>query len=86
MQRTDQHAYFQDVKERRYSQHGATFLLTLLPNIEKLIIPPWKQNYATDKLLDVVVAKPKQPKSSLASVTRFEGAVSFFKEERFDLR
>jgi len=76
-----------DVRESRYSQHGAAFLLTLLPNIEKLIIPrSWKPNDATDKLLDAVVDKAKQSTSSLALVTRFEGAVSLGTEERFDLR
>jgi hypothetical protein len=76
-----------DVIERRYSQHGAAFLLTLLPNIEKLIIPrSWKPNDATDKLLDAIVDKAKQSTSSLASVARFEGAVSLGTEERFDLK
>ncbi|KAF4625034.1 hypothetical protein G7Y89_g13135 [Cudoniella acicularis] len=77
----------EDVREGRYSQHGAAFLLTLLPNIEKLIIPrAWKPNDATDKLLDAVVDKAKQSTSSLASLTRFEGAVSLNIDERFDLR
>jgi hypothetical protein len=76
-----------DVREGRYSQHGAAFLLTLLPNIEKLIIPrSWKPNDTTDKLLDAVIDKAKQSTSSLASVTRFEGSVSLGTEERFDLR
>ncbi|RFU30797.1 hypothetical protein B7463_g5538, partial [Scytalidium lignicola] len=77
-----------DVREGRYSQHGAAFLLTLLPNIEELIIPrAWKPNDATDKLLDAVIDKAKQStSSSLASVTRFEGSVSLCTEERFDLR
>lgn len=76
-----------DVRERRYSQHGAAFLLTLLPNIEKLIIPrSWKPNDATDKLLDAVVDKTKQSIFSLALVTRFEGAVPLSSEERFDPR
>jgi hypothetical protein len=76
-----------DVRERRYSQHGAAFPSTLLPKIEKLITPrSWKPNDATEKLLDAVVDRAKQSRSSLASVTRFEGAVSLCTEERFDLR
>ena len=76
-----------NVIERRYSQHGTASLVTLLPNIEKLIIPRfWKPNDATNKLLDAIVDKAKQSISSLASVTRFEGAVSLCTEERFDLR
>jgi hypothetical protein len=76
-----------DVRERRYSQHGAAFLLTLLPNIEKLIIPRyWKPNDATDKLLDAVIDKARESTSSLASVTRFEGSISLHRAERFDLR
>jgi hypothetical protein len=64
-----------EVRERRYSQHGAAFLLTLLPNIEKITIPAhWKPNDATEKLLDVIVdrAKAKQSTSSLAIATRFK--------------
>jgi len=80
-------AFEEDVREGRYSQHGAAFLLTLLPNIEKLILPRfWKPNDATDKLLEAVVAKAKQSTSSLAAVTRFEEALSLGAEERFDLR
>ncbi|KAH8812695.1 F-box domain protein [Xylogone sp. PMI_703] len=77
-----------DIKERRYSQHGAAFLLTLLPNIEKLIIPQaWKPNEATDKLLEFVIEKAKQSTaSSLASVTRFEESVPLDVDIRFDLR
>lgn len=77
----------EDVRESRYSQHGAAFLLTLLPNIEKLIIPrSWKPNDATDKLLDAVVNKAKLSKSSLAAVTRFEGGEMLNPSDRFDLR
>jgi hypothetical protein len=76
-----------DVREGRYSQHGAAFLLTLLPNIEKLIIPrSWKPNDATDKLLDAVIDKARKSTSSLASVTRFEGSISLDRSERCELR
>lgn len=54
--------YYTEIKEDleayRYSQYAATFLLTLLPNVETLTLPKcWKPLEATDKLLDVVVRK-----------------------------
>lgn len=79
-------AFEEDIRERRYSQHGAAFLLTLLPNIEKLIIPRiWKPNKATDKLLAAIVSKAKKSNSSLSSVTRFEGGEMLNPSDRFDL-
>ncbi|KAL9084423.1 MAG: hypothetical protein Q9165_008061 [Trypethelium subeluteriae] len=79
-----------DVKERRYSQHGATFLLTLLPHVEKLILPrSWKPNDMTNKLLDTIVCMAKRSRclssASLTSVARFEASLSLGTEERFDL-
>ncbi len=75
----------------RYSQHAAAFLLTLLPNVERLILPRyWKPLDATDKLIDAVVHKAKQSHSfsdrpSLAQITRFEPYVSLVPQDRFDL-
>ena len=80
-----------NVREKRYSQNGTAFLLTLLPDTEKLIIPKqWKPNAATNKLLDILVDKAKQssllsPVSGLTSVTRFEGSISVSVSEGFDL-
>ena len=75
----------------RYSQHAAAFLLTLLPNIERLILPRyWKPLDATDKLINAVVHKAKQSHSlsdrpSLAQITRFEPYVLLVPQDRFDL-
>ena len=75
----------------RYSQHAAAFLLTLLPNVDSLILPRfWKPLGATDKLIDAVVRKAKQSRSrfdrpSLAQVTRFEPFVSLVPQRQFDL-
>lgn len=60
-----------------YSQHAATFLLTLLPNIETLRLPrPWRSIGATEKLVDAIVCKAKEPHllwstPSLAQLTKF---------------
>lgn len=62
----------------RYSQHDAAFLLTLLPNVDRLILPQfWESLGATDKLIDAVVRKAKQSDSrfnmpSLAQIFIFE--------------
>ena len=75
----------------RYSQHAAAFLLTLLPNVERLILPRyWKPLDATDNLIDAVVHKAKQfhslsDRPSLAQLTRFEPYVSLVPQNRFDL-
>lgn len=74
-----------------YSQHAAAFLLTLLPNVERLILPQyWKPLDATNKLINAVVHKTKQVHSlcdrpSLAQITRFEPYVSLVPQDRFDL-
>ncbi len=81
----------EDLKAARYSQHAAAFLLTLLPNVEKLTLPKlWKPNDATDKLIEAVVLKAKQShlpydRPSLAQITNFGPSVSFGPKERFDL-
>ncbi len=80
-----------DLETKRYSQHSAAFLLTLLPNVEKLILPKsWKPLDATDKLIDAVVLKAKQSHNpcdgaSLAQITRFGPSVSLGPQERFEL-
>ncbi|KAL9115728.1 MAG: hypothetical protein Q9227_000096 [Pyrenula ochraceoflavens] len=62
----------------RYSQHAATFLLTLLPNVKNFSMPRfWKSTDKTEKLLRVVIQKARQSPSlasppSLAQVTRLQ--------------
>ena len=76
---------------RCYSQHAAAFLLTLLPNVERLILPQcWKPLDATNKLIIAVVHKTKQVHSlcdrpSLARITEFEPSTSILSHDRFDL-
>ncbi|KAJ8124181.1 hypothetical protein ONZ43_g34 [Nemania bipapillata] len=61
-----------------YSQRAAAFLLTLLPNVRTLLLPiNWEPEEDTNKLLEVVVRRAKQPNSpwkrqSLSQVTGFD--------------
>ena len=72
----------EELKARHYSQYAAAFLLTLLPNVEKLRLPIlWKPVDATDKLIDAVIRKAKQTyfpynRPSLAQTTRLGPALS----------
>ena len=87
--------YFAEIEEdlqvTRYSQHAAAFLLTLLPNVEKLTLPRlWKPLDATNKLIDAVVHRARQSylpydRPSLAQTTRFAPSVSLCFGDRFDL-
>jgi hypothetical protein len=60
-----------------YSQHAATFLLTLLPNVRTLTIPvSWQPYESTNRILDVIVRKARSSThlwstSSLNQVTSF---------------
>lgn len=78
----------EDLQASRYSQHAATFVLTLLPNVGRLSLPHrWKPVSTTDKLINVVVREAKQchhypcNTPSLAQITEF----SVGQQERFDL-
>ena len=79
----DWQQYFAKIMEEegpfgRWSPHAAVFLLTLLPNVEKLTLParvgPLE---STDKLIDAIVRKARRPSSlpydrpSLALCTTF---------------
>lgn len=81
----------EDLQAVRYSQHAASFLITLLPNVEMLTLPKrWKPLDATDKLINVIVRKANQShlsndRPSLAQVTRFETSVSSVLQDRFDM-
>jgi len=83
----------EDSKAKRYSQHAATFLPTLLPNIEILKLPKqWKPLDVTDKLIDALVRRAKQSsqyvpadRPSLAQITRFRLPVPLGPQNRFDL-
>lgn len=81
----------EDLQAIRYSQHAAAFLMTLLPNVQTLVLPRrWKPLDATDKLIDAVVREAHQPhlpddRPSLSQVTRFETSVSVWPQERGDL-
>ena len=83
----DWQQYFAKIKEEgpfgRRSPHAAVFLLTLLPNVEELTLPrnvKLKPSELTDKLIDAIVRKARQPSSlpydrpSLARCTTFGSA------------
>ncbi|KAL8740495.1 MAG: hypothetical protein Q9190_006812 [Brigantiaea leucoxantha] len=66
----DGHEYhatiIRDLQGLRYSQEAATFLLTLLPNVETLKLPrAWLPNSPSSKLLDVIVEKTRHSQSLL---------------------
>ncbi|KAL6716116.1 hypothetical protein ACLMJK_005682 [Lecanora helva] len=77
----------------RYSQYAAAFLLTLLPNVEKLILPRyWRKLDDTEKLVDAIRQTAEESsshmscnRSSLARVTRFEHAASLVPQDHFNL-
>lgn len=68
----------EELNTGQYSQHCATFVLTLLPNLRWLRLPE-EWNYgsfaAPDRLLDTVISKARLlgSKSSLSQVTLLEG-------------
>ncbi|ERF71119.1 hypothetical protein EPUS_09103 [Endocarpon pusillum Z07020] len=81
-----------DLEAARYSQYAAAFLLTLLPNVEKIALPKkWKSVLATDKLIDAVIHKARQSyhlpfdTSSLTKLTEFEDSVPLNAHQRFDM-
>nr|POE49462.1 hypothetical protein CFP56_50379 [Quercus suber] len=50
------HVIEEDLCNRRYSQHAATFLLTMLPNVESLVLPlRWESNEMSNALLTTVI-------------------------------
>ncbi|KAF1834013.1 hypothetical protein BDW02DRAFT_569416 [Decorospora gaudefroyi] len=67
--------YERDVKDRRYCQASASFLLTLLPNVKTVVLPlSWIHDSETEKLLEAIVRHARQPNAtstnaSLSSVT-----------------
>lgn len=72
--------FAEDVRDMRYSQHGSVFLLTLLEDTEKIILPSqWKMNAATEQLLDELVDEGRNSNfqsSGLRSITNFDGHLS----------
>jgi len=81
----------EDLHAHRYSQYAAVFLMTLLPNVQRLALPRvWKPLDAIDKLIDVIVRmanKSRLPNdsTSLAQVTTFESSCSLVPQDRIDL-
>ena len=77
----------EDLQAVRYSQHAASFFMTLLPNVETLKLPQrWKPLDATDTLVDAIIGKANQSqhpedRPSLAQVTRFEASVSLVPQD-----
>ena len=75
----------------QYSQYAAAFLLTLLPNVESLILPRyWESLGATNRLIDSVIYGSRQASSfhnspSLAQVVSSSLCCSSGPREYFDL-
>lgn len=67
--------YERDLKDSRYCQASAAFLLTLLPNVKTVILPKyWVHDTQTERLLEAIVHHARQSsatsnKASLSSVT-----------------
>ena len=81
----------EDLEARRVSMHAAAFLLTLLPNIKTLQLPRfWKPLDATDRLIDAVAHKARQPQlpfdtPGLAQVTKIGPFAKVYSVDHFDL-
>ena len=81
----------EDLEAHRFSLRAAAFLLTLLPNVETLVLPRyWKSLDVTDKLVDTVAHKARQLQLpfdtlSLAQVTEIGPNVGGYSAEGFDL-
>lgn len=70
----------EDLNTGEYSQHCATFVLTLLPNLRRLRLPTeWCYGAfeAPDRLLDTVIFEASLPgsRSSLSQLTTLEGNI-----------
>lgn len=67
--------YERDLKDNRYCQASASFLLTLLSNVKTVVLPmQWTHDAETEKLLKAIVRHARQPNAtstnaSLSSVT-----------------
>ncbi|KAF2647592.1 hypothetical protein K491DRAFT_614371 [Lophiostoma macrostomum CBS 122681] len=67
--------YERDLKDHRYCQASASFLLTLLSNVKTVVLPRyWTHDPETEKLLEAMVRHARQPNAtptnaSLLSVT-----------------
>jgi hypothetical protein len=62
--------YERDLKDHRYCQVSASFLLTLLSNVKTVVLPMhWTHDTETEKLLEAIVRHARQPNASLSSVT-----------------
>ncbi|KAL8671113.1 MAG: hypothetical protein Q9168_004382 [Polycauliona sp. 1 TL-2023] len=91
----DWQKYYAEIQEdvhfpaRRYSQHAAAFLLTLLPNVKSLTLPRlWNPSTVSDKLVDAIVHKAKESHplySSLSQVTNFQFSLSVHSTDGCDL-
>lgn len=61
--------YERDLKDNRYCQASASFLLTLLPNVKTVVLPLyWTHDTETEKLVEAIVRHARQPDASLSSV------------------
>lgn len=57
--------YERDLKDNRYCQASASFLLTLLPNVKTVVLPLyWTHDTETEKLLEAIVRHARQPNAT----------------------
>lgn len=79
------------VFDHRYSQQAATFLLTLLPNVESLTLPEhWRPLESTDRIVSRIVEKANQldgftASASLARLRTFRNSTSLTPRSTFEL-
>ncbi|KAL8837318.1 MAG: hypothetical protein Q9170_002575, partial [Blastenia crenularia] len=91
----DWHDFYARIREEtqtpNYSQHAAAFLMTLLPNLESLVLPRrWVSCDATSPLVHAIVHQANQldnpnKRPSLAQVTKIELNISTVARDFMDL-
>ena len=81
----------EDLQAVRYSQHAASFLMTLLPNLETLRLPKrWKPDGTSDKLIETIVHRAGMSGKSLnvpslAQVSELKSSTALVALDSFDL-
>lgn len=86
-------SFYAEIEEKlevkQYSQNAAAFLLTLLPNVKELVLPPrWESNSSTQKLLYAIIVEATQShqawdERSLARVTEFYASCHGAGQDRY---
>jgi hypothetical protein len=62
--------YERNLKDNRYCQASASFLLTLLSNVKTVVLPMrWTHDTETEKLLETIVRHARQPNATLTNAS-----------------